>query len=294
MLTESLLLSVAAGVLGLLLTFCTVKGLVRLCPSDTPRLQETSVDLTVLGFTLGVAVLTGLLFGMMPAWRAADVGVGETLKEGSGRTTSRPGLATPTQRPGGFSTRAVADSADRGGATDSQPDGFGDAWTWASGPRTCWPCRFDCRKRNTPRRPSSMPSSSRCWNGCKRCRASVRPRRVSTAWTSPMSWVPADPFGFNFSVVGATRFCATPSCPLDARHAGLLRHPGHPLSPGSDAHRAGPRRRRHRRDLRPRSASRTPIPSGRGCLTDGLFGHNPHAIRGRGRRCEELRHAANR
>jgi predicted permease len=91
MLTESLLLSVAAGVLGLLLTFCTVKGLVRLCPSDTPRLQETSVDLTVLGFTLGVAVLMGLLFGMMPAWRASDVSVGETLKEGSGRTTTGRG-----------------------------------------------------------------------------------------------------------------------------------------------------------------------------------------------------------
>ena len=91
MLTESLLLSVAAGVLGLLLTFGTVKGLVRLCPSDTPRLQETSVDLTVLGFTLGVAILTGLLFGMMPAWRASDVSVGETLKEGSGRTTTGRG-----------------------------------------------------------------------------------------------------------------------------------------------------------------------------------------------------------
>ena len=91
MLTESLLLSVAAGVLGLLLTFGTVKGLVRLCPSNTPRLQETSVDLTVLGFTLGVAVLTGLLFGMMPAWRASDVSVGESLKEGSGRTTTGRG-----------------------------------------------------------------------------------------------------------------------------------------------------------------------------------------------------------
>jgi predicted permease len=87
MLTESLLLSLGAGVLGLLLTFGTVKGLVRLCPSDTPRLQETSVDLSVLGFTLGVAVLTGLLFGMIPAWRASDIRVGETLKEGSGRTT---------------------------------------------------------------------------------------------------------------------------------------------------------------------------------------------------------------
>ncbi|MEN6578138.1 MAG: ABC transporter permease [Phycisphaerales bacterium] len=91
MLTESLLLSLGAGIGGLLLTFLAVKGLVRLCPSDTPRLHETSVDLPVLGFTLGVSVLTGLLFGMLPAWRASDVGVSETLKEGAGRTTKGRG-----------------------------------------------------------------------------------------------------------------------------------------------------------------------------------------------------------
>ncbi|UCD52465.1 MAG: ABC transporter permease, partial [Phycisphaerales bacterium] len=45
MLTESLLLSLAAGGLGLILTFCSVKGLVALCPADIPRLQETNVDL---------------------------------------------------------------------------------------------------------------------------------------------------------------------------------------------------------------------------------------------------------
>lgn len=87
MLTESLLLSLGAGVLGLVLTFCTVKGVVHLCPSDVPRLQETSIDPSVLGFTLGVSVLTGLLFGVMPACRASDIGVSDTLKEGSGRTT---------------------------------------------------------------------------------------------------------------------------------------------------------------------------------------------------------------
>ncbi len=87
MLTESLLLSLAAGVLGLLLTFCSVKGLVALWPADIPRLQETNVDLRVLGFTLGVSLLTGLLFGLVPAWRASDVGVNETLKQGTGRTT---------------------------------------------------------------------------------------------------------------------------------------------------------------------------------------------------------------
>ncbi len=87
MLTESLLLSLAAGGLGLVLTFCSVKGLVAVCPADVPRLQETSVDLRVLGFTLGVSLLTGLLFGLVPAWRASDIGVNETLKQGAGRTT---------------------------------------------------------------------------------------------------------------------------------------------------------------------------------------------------------------
>ncbi|MBN1513113.1 MAG: ABC transporter permease, partial [Phycisphaerae bacterium] len=87
MLTESVLLSLAAGVLGLILTFCSVKGLVALCPADIPRLQETNVDLRVLGFTLGISLLTGLLFGLVPAWRASDIGVHETLKQGAGRTT---------------------------------------------------------------------------------------------------------------------------------------------------------------------------------------------------------------
>jgi putative ABC transport system permease protein len=91
MLTESLLLSLSAGVLGLLMTLAAIRALVRLCPADVPRLQETSIDLTVLGFTLGVSVLTGLLFGTMPAWRASGVSVSETLKEGIGRTSTGRG-----------------------------------------------------------------------------------------------------------------------------------------------------------------------------------------------------------
>ena len=87
MLTESLLLSLAAGLLGLLLTFGTLKGLVHLCPADIPRLDETNVNLAVLGFTLGVSILTGLLFGVMPAWRTSEIGVIEILKKGTARTT---------------------------------------------------------------------------------------------------------------------------------------------------------------------------------------------------------------
>jgi len=82
MLTESLLLTVGAGLAGLLLTFLTVKGLVGLCPADIPRLGQARVDSTVLAFTIGVSVLTGLLFGTMPAWRPVDTHVSQTLKEG--------------------------------------------------------------------------------------------------------------------------------------------------------------------------------------------------------------------
>ena len=88
-LTESLVVSLAAGLLGLFVTLCTVKGLVGLCPADIARLEETRIDLSVLAFTLGASVLTGLVFGIMPAWRTADVRAGQTLKEGL--TPSRSG-----------------------------------------------------------------------------------------------------------------------------------------------------------------------------------------------------------
>ncbi|MEN6426952.1 MAG: ABC transporter permease [Phycisphaerales bacterium] len=82
MLTESLLLTTAAGTAGLLLTFLTVKGLVGLCPAEVPRLGQTRVDSTVLVFTLAVSVLTGLFFGTLHVWRPEDTRASETLKEG--------------------------------------------------------------------------------------------------------------------------------------------------------------------------------------------------------------------
>ena len=88
MLTESLMLSAVAGLLGLLLTVCTVKGLVGLCPADIPRLTETTVDWPVLVFTLGISVLTGLIFGVVPACRASGVHISRTLKEGQTRSST--------------------------------------------------------------------------------------------------------------------------------------------------------------------------------------------------------------
>lgn len=84
-LTEGLLLSAGGGAVGLLMAVWTLQGLVGLCPRDIPRLDETRVDLPVLAFTLGISVLTGLVFGAAPAWRASGVRMAEMLQEGAMR-----------------------------------------------------------------------------------------------------------------------------------------------------------------------------------------------------------------
>ena len=57
-------------------------------PENLPRLSEIGVDGRVLGFTLGISVLTGLVFGLVPAWAASRSGVGEALKEGGRSATA--------------------------------------------------------------------------------------------------------------------------------------------------------------------------------------------------------------
>jgi len=89
LLVESLLLAALGGVAGLLLALWGVDAITALVPSDWrfPRLDESRIDLTVLGFTLGVSVLTGLVFGLLPALKASNPNVYESLKEtGRGAT----------------------------------------------------------------------------------------------------------------------------------------------------------------------------------------------------------------
>jgi putative ABC transport system permease protein len=83
MLTEGLLLSLAAGLLGLLLALGAIKGLIRMCPTDIPRMNETGMNLPVLFFALGLSLLTGLLFSLLPAWKAADIHLSRTMKGAS-------------------------------------------------------------------------------------------------------------------------------------------------------------------------------------------------------------------
>ncbi len=91
LLTESLLLGCTGGAVGVALGAWGARGLVSLVPQgiSIPRLDQTHMDTTVLAATLGVAVLTGILFGLMPAWQAARADVNEALKQG-GRAGAGP------------------------------------------------------------------------------------------------------------------------------------------------------------------------------------------------------------
>src|SRR2546426_1132571 len=87
LLTESLLLAIVGGGLGLVIARLTIKLILYASPTAIPRSREITLDWRVLAFTLGIALLTGILFGLVPAIQAGEVDVHETLKE-AGRGTS--------------------------------------------------------------------------------------------------------------------------------------------------------------------------------------------------------------
>jgi putative ABC transport system permease protein len=82
LLTESVLLSVLGGGLGLLLALWGVDALLALSPKNLLVVQSVSLDTSVLGFALGVSVLTGVIFGVVPAFIASRSDLNESLKEG--------------------------------------------------------------------------------------------------------------------------------------------------------------------------------------------------------------------
>jgi putative ABC transport system permease protein len=88
LLTESVLLSLVGGGAGLLIARWGVELILYMSPNAIPRSREISLDWSVLGFTLAVAFVTGILFGLVPALQAGSVDVNETLKE-TGRGVTR-------------------------------------------------------------------------------------------------------------------------------------------------------------------------------------------------------------
>jgi putative ABC transport system permease protein len=87
LLTESVVLSFCGGAAGVALASALLKGIVRLVPLDVPRINQVSVNGPVLVFAVGLSVLTGLLFGLLPAWQTSLVAPAQTLREGA-RTLS--------------------------------------------------------------------------------------------------------------------------------------------------------------------------------------------------------------
>jgi len=82
MLTESVLLGTAGGALGLLFATWGVRILLQFTPQDVPRLEGVGVDRWTLLFTLLASLLTGVLFGLAPAWHARALNLTGTLREG--------------------------------------------------------------------------------------------------------------------------------------------------------------------------------------------------------------------
>ncbi|MDE3135520.1 MAG: ABC transporter permease [Acidobacteriota bacterium] len=87
MLVESLLLGLAGGVLGVGLAWIGVHWLVQAAPPGIPRINEVTIDARVLGFAAALGILTGALFGLLPAWRIAHAEPMDALKSGSTATT---------------------------------------------------------------------------------------------------------------------------------------------------------------------------------------------------------------
>jgi putative ABC transport system permease protein len=91
LLTESLVLAILGGTLGLVLAAWGVRLMRSVVPDMFPMLQHMRVDVPVLAFGFGVSILTGILFGLVPAWRSSHTDLNTTLKEAAGRSESAGG-----------------------------------------------------------------------------------------------------------------------------------------------------------------------------------------------------------
>jgi len=90
MLAESLVLALTGGALGLIVAYLAIPLIRTLSAGSIPRVDDITIDAPVLAFVAGVSVLTGIIFGLAPAWQASRATIGSVLKEG-GRSSSSSG-----------------------------------------------------------------------------------------------------------------------------------------------------------------------------------------------------------
>ena len=88
LLTESVLLSVIGAIVGAAIARWGLQGLISLSPRDIPRISDVHLDATALGFTLMAALVTGIAFGLLPAFKASKTDVNDALKESTGRVSA--------------------------------------------------------------------------------------------------------------------------------------------------------------------------------------------------------------
>ena len=86
LITESLMLAIAAGAAGVLLAYWCTRALVALSPADVVRLAQIGIDGVVLTFTLGISIATSLFFGLVPALHASRVDPIDAIKQGGARS----------------------------------------------------------------------------------------------------------------------------------------------------------------------------------------------------------------
>lgn len=87
LLTEAIVLALSAAVLGSLFAVWGIRALVSIWPRALPSGSDITMDWRILAFTFGLAIVTGLVFGLIPAWRASAPHIEETLREESAGTT---------------------------------------------------------------------------------------------------------------------------------------------------------------------------------------------------------------
>jgi putative ABC transport system permease protein len=90
LLVEHLLLALLGGGAGVLVAWAGVAGLRALGPTAMPRLAEATVDARLLGFALALSLMTGLLFGLLPAFQASRADLSEVMKEGARGSAGGP------------------------------------------------------------------------------------------------------------------------------------------------------------------------------------------------------------
>ena len=91
LLTESVMLSLAGGILGVFIAWSSIGPLLKIASGSVPQGAPIGLDTGVLAFTAAVALFTGLLFGIVPALRTAKLDLREALNEGSRSSTAGPG-----------------------------------------------------------------------------------------------------------------------------------------------------------------------------------------------------------